>query len=225
MPYSGQGGFTTPIFFGLISLLFSFGKGLVFFAPGLLLPVRRACRDLRARTGTNVPAIFGLWLSFLIGILLLYSIYWNWHGGYFWGPRYLLFASIPASFALAVYLQREGLSLPVNLAVLAVLALSLWVGIDGVVYGAAFNGDDAVRNVCLNQYPSFETPLCYYTPEFSVLWFPFVFHPSISREKLFFLVYELLVALVLLSPLLVRIGRQLGGEARRFALSGERVRF
>src|SRR5262249_11087533 len=41
MPYSGLPGFSYPIFFGILSILFSFGKGLLFFAPGLLLPIRK----------------------------------------------------------------------------------------------------------------------------------------------------------------------------------------
>ena len=41
LPYSGLPGFSYPMFFGLISILFSFGKGLFWFCPGLLLPVRK----------------------------------------------------------------------------------------------------------------------------------------------------------------------------------------
>ena len=35
LPYSGQPGFSYPFFFGVLSVLFAFGRGLVFFAPGL----------------------------------------------------------------------------------------------------------------------------------------------------------------------------------------------
>ena len=35
LPYSGLPGFSYPLFFGVLSVLFSFGRGLVFFAPGL----------------------------------------------------------------------------------------------------------------------------------------------------------------------------------------------
>jgi hypothetical protein len=214
-----------PIFFGLLSLLFSFGKGLLFFAPGLLLPVRGYMRELRQRTGTDISAVFSLWTSFLVGLLLVYSTYWSWHGGWFWGPRYLLFASIPASFALAVCLHRRDLPLPRNLLTLAVLCLSLWVGIDGVSFGAPFYGDEALRSACIHDYNGkFEEPLCYYTPEFSVLWFPFTLHSELNPEKLIFLVYGLMVAVVLVAPLLARIGRQLEPQVRRFGPSGGRFR-
>jgi hypothetical protein len=46
MPYTGGNGFDYPFFFGLLSLCLSFGKGLLFFAPGLVLPVRRAMRRI-----------------------------------------------------------------------------------------------------------------------------------------------------------------------------------
>src|SRR5258708_32485629 len=45
LPYSGRPGFSYPLPFGLLSILFSFGKGLVFFAPGLLIPARRLLRE------------------------------------------------------------------------------------------------------------------------------------------------------------------------------------
>ena len=34
LPYSGLPGFTYPFVLGVLSSLFSFGKGLLFFAPG-----------------------------------------------------------------------------------------------------------------------------------------------------------------------------------------------
>ena len=54
MPYSGSPGFTYPFVLGVLSCLFSFGKGLLFFAPGLFLlpatieeePLRRLVRPV-----------------------------------------------------------------------------------------------------------------------------------------------------------------------------------
>ena len=40
MPFSGRPGFSYPAFFGILGIVFSLGKGLLFFAPGLFLPVR-----------------------------------------------------------------------------------------------------------------------------------------------------------------------------------------
>jgi hypothetical protein len=211
MPYSGQPGFSNPFFFGLISLLFSFGKGIFFFAPGLLLPIRKTLRKLQEVTKVDLFAIYMLWISFLVGLLLVYSSWWAWHGGWFWGPRFLLIASIPACFALAVRLQWRDSSLLVNIVTILALCLSVWVGIDGAVYG-----DAALQNLCLANNAYLETPLCYYTPEFSVLWHPFVVYQPLNHRQLLYLLYSLFVGIYLLVPLLITTGRQLTLASREF---------
>src|SRR5205823_8373144 len=67
MPFSGMPGFSYPLILGVVSLLFSFGKGLLFFAPALLLVgrVRRARPEL--------APFFDASLAFLIGLVLVDS--------------------------------------------------------------------------------------------------------------------------------------------------------
>lgn len=202
MPYSGRPGFSNPIFFGLMSLLLSAGKGIFFFAPGLLLPIRQTLRKVRETAKVDLFAIYMLWIVFLVGLLLTYSCYWSWHGGWFWGPRYLLFASIPASFALAVRLRWRDASLSMNIITILVLCLSVWVGINGAVYG-----DEALRNICIGS--TWETPQCYNTPEFSVLWYPFVVYQPLNSGQFIYLLYSLFAGVYLLVPLLITTGRQL----------------
>jgi hypothetical protein len=50
LPYSGREGFSYPLFFGVLSILLSFGKGLVFFAPGLVLSLVERGDLLKRRT-------------------------------------------------------------------------------------------------------------------------------------------------------------------------------
>jgi hypothetical protein len=163
MPFSGLPGFSYPVFFGLLSILFSFGKGLLFFAPGLLLPIRAD-----APVGPGARAAYRLWLLFLGGLVLIYAPWWAWYGGWFWGPRFFLFASIPAAFALAVSLaEARRQSLARNLVTLLLLALSCWVALDGAVFGMA--------NLQIGQANDYALEsLTWYAPEFSVLWRPFV---------------------------------------------------
>jgi hypothetical protein len=164
LPYSGLPGFSYPFFFGLLSILFSFGKGLVFFAPGLLVGVRRDA----ASVGPDARSAYGMWLAFLVGLVLVYARWWAWYGGWFWGPRFFLFASVPAAFALAVSLtEAPRQSLVRNGVTLALLALSCWVGLNGAVFGTAN------LEVCRADDYALES-LMWYTPEFSVLWRPFV---------------------------------------------------
>jgi hypothetical protein len=191
MPYSGLPGFSYPLFFGLLSLTLSFGKGLLFFAPGLFLPVRGRLTDLAGRCkGIDLTRLYDLWMAFVIGLILTYATYWSWSGSTFWGPRYLLFASVPASFALAVRLFRSGPSIVADIITVAALAMSLWAGLNGAVFG-----DVDTPKVC---WPGgtglYEAPLCYYTPEFSALWHPFVENKTLTTGQQIYLLYGLAVA-------------------------------
>ena len=194
MPYSGKPGFSYPIFFGLLSILFSFGKGLFFFAPGLLLPVRSRLLRLGQERKLDLYSVYILWITFLIGLVVTYAHWWAWYGGLFWGPRFFLFASIPASFALATRLQYRDNSLIANLFVLLVLALSVWVGIDGAVF------DQQTLGICTAHNYSLEF-LCHYVPEFSVLWRPFVVGEPLNVNGIVYIVYSAVVFVYLSMPL------------------------
>jgi hypothetical protein len=219
MPYSGLPGFSYPFFFGLLSLIFSFGKGIIFFAPGLLLPARRALGAFSVR----LRMIHRLWLLFVVGLILVYASWWAWYGGWFWGPRFLLFASIPASLALAVWLRKADASLWMRLAALGVLTLSCWVGVNGAVFG-----DATLAPVCLWDDFAREA-YCHYIPEFSVLWRPFVnasklglgpaFYAAekLDPGKLIYMGFTALVYLYFAIPLVVKMIGQAISLARRYA--------
>ena len=83
--YQGEG-WQTPILAGLYGLLFSSGKSLFLFVPlALLAPwgwVRWVIEG-RRREAYLFVATFVLWLLFHAG-------WWTWHGGWSWGPRFLV---------------------------------------------------------------------------------------------------------------------------------------
>ena len=83
-------------------------------------------------------------------LVLVYAHWWAWYGGWIWGPRFLLFASIPPPFSLAVRLHYWNDSLIGNLVTLLAFALSVWVGINGAVFGQQALG------ICVVQNYSFE---------------------------------------------------------------------
>lgn len=185
LTYSGRPGFSYPLLFGLLSILFSFGKGIVFYAPGLLLPLRRSV------------AFHTLWLAFLAGLVVIYAKWWAWFGGLFWGPRFFVFASIPASFAIATWLARaRELTAPGRAALFAILTLSTWVAIDGIVFG--FTGLGACRD------PNDEW-LCLYVPEFSALWRPFVEWTPPSADRVVVGAYFAVVYAWLAAPLITAL--------------------
>lgn len=163
MPYSGLPGFSYPLFFGVLSVLFSFGKGLVWFVPGLLTlfdrTVVQQLRLFRTRAGWALAA-------FSVSIVLVYSKWWAWYGGDFWGPRFFLILSLPASLALAMATISPATKARMGLALL-VLTLSVWVGINGAVFG------QQSMDMCWANDYALEF-MCWYVPEFSALWRPFV---------------------------------------------------
>ncbi|MGH9461499.1 MAG: hypothetical protein ACRD1X_09805 [Vicinamibacteria bacterium] len=191
LTYSGEPGFSYPLVFGLLSLLFSFGKGLVFFAPGLLLFFMGTMSSLAKPLGRT----YRLWLWFLAGLVVVYAPWWAWYGGWTWGPRYLFFASIPAAFALAVSLEGAR-SFGRNLLILGILAGSFWVGMSGAVFGLGGLED------CRAADYEF---LCWYVPEFSPLWRPFVVDLPLGGKEVLLLSYGIVVFAYLAAPVVGKL--------------------
>jgi hypothetical protein len=214
---SDPGGFTLPMLIGLLSILFSFGKGLIFFAPGMLLPVRRAAAALGKSAG-QVLAVQRLWLVVAAGLVVVYAPWWAWYGGWWWGPRFFLFASLPASFALALRL-RAGAPTPSpspaaageggdavggggaargdwsGALTLGVLALSTWVGINGAVF------DQRTLDAVCHANGGVHESACWYYPQFSVLWRPLLVREPLTWQNAAFIAYALLVFAYLAAPL------------------------
>jgi hypothetical protein len=187
LPYSGLPGFSYPPFYGVLSILLSFGKGLLFFAPGLVLVFGRGLQALR-----SVNEILVLWLLYLAGMVLVYSTWWAWYGGF---TRFLIFASLPASILLAAQVRRPPRALLALTVVLAALVFSVWVGIDGQTFNRF------AQNVCnANNY--YLEAFCWYVPEFSVLFTPFVFHAQVTWPDAILIAYAVGVAIYVASPLL-----------------------
>lgn len=196
MPYSGIPGFSYPLVFGIPSLLLSFGKGLFFFAPGLLLVA--GARRIRP----EIAPFLELSVVFLAGLVLVYSQWWAWYGGWTWGPRFLLFAAYPSSIALAAALAAPA-RWPRHLAVAAVACWTVWVGVSGIVFG--LRGLDA----CVANGYALEH-LCWYVPDYSPLFRPLVLTPGpLAPWQEAWIVFAALVLAVLITsgPLLVDLAR------------------
>ncbi len=198
LPYSGLPDFSYPFFLGVWSLLFSAGKGILFFAPGLFLSWRNERRALSPAARN----IFVMWALFVVGLFAVYSRWWSWYGGYAWGPRFFIFASIPASLVLAVRLRAakaphtswvDGLTL-------VALLVSIWVGATGITFrmlGQPFCQGD---NYAHESY-------CWYIPEFSVLATPFVNHGNTNADMRLLLSFWAFVAIYLGAPLAFKLAQ------------------
>jgi hypothetical protein len=213
MPYSGLPDFSYPFFFGVLSIVLSFGQGLLFYVPGLLLPIRKTLSNWPRDQKIDLYQVYTLWICFVVGLILVYARWWDWSGWVFWGPRYFLFASIPASFALAVRLIRyKEASLGVNLLTCMVFCLSAWVSIDGAV----FQLQVMHPWICITSHHAYSM-LCSYTPEYSPLWMPFVFHLWVSPAQELFLVFSLLVAAYIVAPLFIHLLKQIWGLTKAYS--------
>ncbi|MEV4759041.1 hypothetical protein AB0J86_28645 [Micromonospora sp. NPDC049559] len=237
LPYSGRPGFSYPFVLGLVAILFSFGKGLAWFAPGLFLPVRRALRpspvgdggaalaadperpDAAGRTGAG-PGTADLWTAWLLwsafvgGLVLTYASWWGWNGGMYWGPRFFLVAILPASLALAALHGPAARTGPLlTAATLVATALSVWGAANSRVFGQLRPW------ICYQDNYRLEG-LCHFTPEFSPLWYPFVDPPTLAARDLLALGFYAVVLLWLTVPLLVRLARQVAPHARALGPRG-----
>lgn len=83
--YLPEESFSAPWLTGILGLLVSPGRGLLLFCPGLVLCLVAAPVFFRRH---RVEAI----LVFLVSAcyVLLYGKWFMWHGGYAWGPRFLV---------------------------------------------------------------------------------------------------------------------------------------
>jgi hypothetical protein len=198
LPYSHLGGFSYPFVLGVAVIIFSFGKGLIFFAPGLALSSTTAVRSRLSRAGRQV---LSTWVLFIVGMILVYARWWAWYGGVFWGPRFFLLAILPASLALAALVVRPPARAWASALVLGVLLLSAWVAVDG----AAFQTQQAFQTCVANHY-ALES-LCWYAPEFSPLWRPFLDPLHVSTTQLLFVAWVTIVALLYAVPLAVHTVR------------------
>ncbi len=78
-------GWTTPLWQGLWGLLFSPYRGLIWYTPLSLAAVLAWPSFWRERR-----AEAGLVIGLTVGLVILYSLWWMWWGGFAWGPRFLV---------------------------------------------------------------------------------------------------------------------------------------
>ncbi|MBO3748384.1 hypothetical protein J5X84_20100 [Streptosporangiaceae bacterium NEAU-GS5] len=127
----------------------------------------------------------------------------------------MLFAAVPAAFALAVRCYEPDASALSDLVTVVALGLSIWVGINGAVFG-----DIDVPKVCWpDGAGNYEGPICFYTPEFSALWYPFVAGiKPLTAGQWIYLGYGLAVGAYLMAGPLLR----LAGHLRIWAIRRHR---
>lgn len=159
--YGNYGGenFVTPLRVGLYGLLFSAGRGLIWFSPLTVPAVLLFGRFWRARRRLAwlVAALFAV-------VAVTSAKWWAWNGGTYWGPRYLVPLVSLTVIPLAYYLRDWRENPPIGrLAVAALVLLSMAVQVKGV----CTDYFDSLRPV--NAIGAGENEL-YFLPQLHPLW-------------------------------------------------------
>lgn len=126
----------------VIDLLISPGRGLLLFAPACLLVPWIPTRP-ESRVGDRYAARFFRAASvFIAGLVALYGSWWWWCGGHFFGPRFLLAASVSSGMALGwSFSHRRTLSPRLRTLGGALAIVSAFVAWFGVAVGHRFAQD------------------------------------------------------------------------------------
>ena len=174
LPWGNVVGFNHPLIFGVIGILFSLGRGLVFYIPAMWLALRGLGDDLR--DWATCLAVF------VLALVPLYAKWWAWYGGVTFGPRFFLLGCVPGAFVLAEGFANLRSFGPARRAVLlAVTALSAWVAVSGVVF---YLTPGSIARCFTDNYR--DEPLCWYSAEYSSLLAPLWDHQHISGRGMIF---------------------------------------
>lgn len=83
--YVSTEAFSAPWLFGILGLLVGPSRGLVWYNPILLLAIPGAFWFWR-----RAPRVLATVTALFVVYVLLYGKWYMWHGGYSWGPRFLV---------------------------------------------------------------------------------------------------------------------------------------
>jgi hypothetical protein len=106
--YQGEG-WSTPILTGLYGLLFSPGRGIVFYSPLVTLAILGLRKLWKRGWGAEAALIGGL----IIVQLAIYAPWHAWEGGWSWGPRFLVSTQPLLILGLLPWIEQEGSKLSI----------------------------------------------------------------------------------------------------------------
>ncbi len=100
--YAGEG-WTGNFLQGAYGLLFSPGRGIIFYSPLVILAVPGLWMLWQQGLKADVLLIVGLFLA----QISIYAAWWAWEGGWVWGPRFLVSTLPLLMLGLLPWLERE----------------------------------------------------------------------------------------------------------------------
>jgi hypothetical protein len=146
--YDGILRFNHSFLAGLYGLLLSPGKGLILYAPVVLVALWGLRRSYgRDRVSTAVAAVL------VVSRLVFYAPYWGWYAGGGFGPRYVLPAVPALGLGLMEVAARWGdVRRPARMVVVVLAVLSVGIGFVG---GAVSYANDSLETA-LGHEPVFQ---------------------------------------------------------------------
>lgn len=153
--------FDTPVWVGLYGQLFSSGKSLFLYSPPLVLAVGGLLRFWRQQR-----ALLTLLLATAAAYLTLYSVWFGWWGGVYWGPRHAMPILILLFPLTAPLFDAARTHRPTRIVVTMLVMLGLGVQLLGGLM------DFEPYEVMLNQLAPGATQALIWLPRFS----PIVYH-------------------------------------------------
>jgi hypothetical protein len=175
LPWGDVANFGYPLVFGLVGVLFSFGRGLLWFQPALFVRSVHTTTDV-VRTWRRALTLF------VVVMIPVYSKWWAWYGGFTFGPRFFLLGVVPAAVVITERLQSGGAW--TRWAVGVVLGVwNAWVAIAGSV----FYMTPMANKLCRVEQFRYE-PACWYFGEYSPLLAPLWEHWDITTSEIVFMV-------------------------------------
>jgi hypothetical protein len=207
--YAGYG-FDFPFVLGVLAILFSFGKGLVFFTPGMFLPIGRKIVGRYDPARIDLWRGYKSWMLFIGGLILVYASWFAWSGDTFWGPRFFHIAIFPASLSLAVWLTVRDTRPWTDIVLLAVLALSIWIGADSTIFEQYWPPNCYIDHT-----------YCRFNIQDSRLWYPIQAWPAhLPTVKWAQFGYHVVVFLWLAAPVMARLAVATVRWVREYAVPG-----
>lgn len=164
--------FTNPYWSGVFGLLLSFNKGIVFYAPLVVLaPVGLAYMARRFRAEAMLIVLATL------AYVSLFARFYNWGGGWSWGPRYLMpiVPLLTIAVARAIVAARPWRYAAAGLFALGFLINGVGVFVDGDAYHSAIMHIDVPQSGVVrvgnvknpDEMVNMPVPPDYVLPEFS----------------------------------------------------------
>ncbi len=156
--YLAEESFSAPWPIGILGLLVSPGRGLLLYCPILMALIPAWPRFFQRH---RLEATFLTLIS--LSYLLLYGKWFMWHGGFAWGPRFLVPILPPLVIILAPLIQ--GLKGQWRLLFWALLALSMVLQ----VLGLSIHFMHHQQSLLDSGWPLFD-PVTFFDPRYSALW-------------------------------------------------------